>query len=65
MTCAATASTGAQGFGRDLRIDCYKRVMSLSIEQTDEFTTGSLVTRMTNDITQVMDFIEQFAGIAT
>lgn len=58
VTCAATASTGAQGFGRDLRLDCYKRVMSLSIEQTDEFTTGSLVTRMTNDITQVMDFIE-------
>ena len=27
--------------------------------------TGSLVTRMTNDITQVMDFIEQFVGIAT
>lgn len=32
--------------------------MSLSIEQTDQFTTGSLVTRMTNDIAMVVDFFE-------
>ena len=32
--------------------------MSLSIEQTDRFTTGSLVTRMTNDITMIVDFTE-------
>ena len=44
--------------GRDLRCDAYQSVMSLSIEQTDRFTTGSLVTRMTNDITMIVDFTE-------
>ena len=58
ICCAYTAATAAQGFGNDLRIFCYKRVMSLSIEQTDDFTTGSLVTRMTNDISMVVEFVE-------
>ena len=51
------ASTAAQGFGRDLRRDTYARVMSLSIEQTDRFTTGSLVTRLTNDITTCQNLV--------
>ncbi len=56
--CAYTAARAAQSFGRDLRCEAYRRVMSLSIEQTDRFTTGSLVTRMTNDITMIVDFME-------
>lgn len=56
--CAWTAATASQGFGSDLRCDAFRRVMSLSIEQTDKFTTGSLVTRMTNDVTQLVDFVE-------
>lgn len=47
----------AQSFGSDLRRDVFDRVMSLSIEQTDKFTTGSLITRLTNDITMVQDFV--------
>ncbi len=56
--CAYTAARAAQYFGHDLRCSVYRRVMSLSVEQTDRFTTGSLVTRMTNDITAIIDFIE-------
>lgn len=56
--CAYTAARAAQGFGHDLRCDAYRHVMSLSIEQTDRFTTGSLVTRMTNDIAMVVEFVE-------
>ena len=59
VCCAYTAARAAQGFGNDLRRDAYRRVMSLSIEQTDRFTTGSLVTRMTGDIAMIVDFIEQ------
>ena len=59
VCCAYTAARAAQSFGHDLRCDAYRRVMSLSIEQTDRFTTGSLVTRMTNDITMIVDFVEQ------
>lgn len=45
----------AYRYGNDLRIDVFKHTMNLSFEQTDKFTTGSLVTRMTNDITQVQN----------
>lgn len=47
----------SQSFGCDLRNDTYRKVMSLSIEQTDRFTTGSLVTRLTNDITMVQNMV--------
>lgn len=55
--CAWTASVAAQGFGNDLRCDMFRRVMYLSEEQTDKFTTGSLVTRITNDITALQDLV--------
>ena len=56
--CAYTAAKASQGFGHDLRCAAYQKVMSLSIEQTDKFTTGSLVTRMTNDIAMIVEFME-------
>ena len=58
VCCAYTAARASQGLGDDLRRDAYRRVMSLSIEQTDRFTTGSLVTRMTNDVTRIIEFTE-------
>ncbi len=58
VLCAYTASRASQSMGHDLRCDAYRTVMSLSIEQTDEFTTGSLVTRMTNDISMIVEFCE-------
>jgi len=57
MSASFFASAAAQNFGCDLRNDVFRRVMSLSIEQTDKFTTGSLVTRLTNDITMVQDLV--------
>ncbi len=59
MFCAYTSAKAAHGLGYDLRRDAYGKVMSLSIEQTDKFTTGSIITRMTNDISIVVDFFEQ------
>jgi ATP-binding cassette subfamily B protein len=56
--CAYTAARAAQGFGHDVRTDAYRHVMSLSIQQTDRFTTGSLITRMTGDIAMLTDFVE-------
>ena len=58
VSCAYTAARASQGLGNDLRCDAYRKVMSLSIEQTDKFTTGSLVTRMTNDISMIVEFTE-------
>lgn len=51
------ANLCAQNFANDVRCDCFKRVMDLSMEQTDEFSTGSLVTRITNDVTQVQNLL--------
>ncbi len=56
--CAYTAARASQGFGHDVRCDAYAKVMSMSIEQTDRFTTGSLVTRMTNDISRLVELVE-------
>ncbi len=58
LMCCYTASRASQGFGSDLRIDAFNKVMSLSLEQTDKFTTGSLVTRLTNDITTLQDLVQ-------
>lgn len=58
LLCAYTASVASQGFGNDLRTDAYNKVMSLSLQQTDQFTTGSLVTRLTNDITSLQDLVQ-------
>ena len=49
----------AQNYGNDLRKDCFRRIMDFSYEQTDRFSTGSLVTRMTNDVTQVQNMVSQ------
>ena len=54
---AAFASNAAQRFGNDLRNDAFRKVMSLSLQQTDKFTTGSMVTRLTNDINAVQDLV--------
>ena len=43
----------AQNVGNDIRKDCFRRIMTFSFPQMDRFGTGSLVTRVTNDITQV------------
>lgn len=51
------ASAAANSFGDDVRKDVFKRVVNLSYEQTDSFTTGSLVTRITNDVSQVQNFV--------
>ena len=56
---AGFASAASQSFGNDLRRDTFSHVMSLSPEQTDKFTVGSLVTRMTNDVTMMQTFIAQ------
>ncbi|MBQ6503758.1 MAG: ABC transporter ATP-binding protein [Flexilinea sp.] len=53
-----TNMTG-QGAGNDIRKLCFERIMFFSFEQTDAFSTGSLITRITNDVTQVQQLIMQ------
>lgn len=49
-----------QNIGNDIRKDCFGKIMTFSFSQMDRYGTGALVTRMTNDITQVQNLVSQF-----
>lgn len=44
-------------FAADLRKDVYSKIQHFSFANIDKFSTGSLVTRLTNDITQLQNFV--------
>lgn len=44
-------------FASDLRIDVFRKVQKFSFANIDKFQTGSLVTRLTNDVTQMQNFV--------
>lgn len=48
-----TCATASCGFARNLRKDLFYRVQTYSFENIDKFSTSSLVTRMTTDVTNV------------
>lgn len=47
----------SQSFGADLRHDLFKKTLSLSTESADHIQPGSLITRMTGDVTQVTQMV--------
>ena len=51
------SSKAAICFTSDLRSDVFKKVQQFSFANIDEFSTGSLVTRLTNDIQQVQNVL--------
>ena len=51
-------------FATDVRRDVYKKVQQFSFKNIDRFQTGSLVTRLTNDITQLQNFINMLLRMA-
>ncbi len=55
---SAFSGITSHSFSRDLRNDAFSHVMDMSFQQTDKFTTGSLVTRMTTDINQIQQFVD-------
>lgn len=44
-------------FAADLRADLFRKVQTYSFANIDKFSTGSLVTRLTNDVTQLQNFV--------
>lgn len=59
VMCGVFTNICSQNFGNDMRKAAFRRVMALSFEQTDQFSTGSLVTRVTNDVTQIQNMVAQ------
>ena len=50
----------SQNTGNEMRKDAFRKSMAFSFAQMDRFGAGTLITRVTNDITQVQNFISQF-----
>ena len=59
VMCGVFANLCSQNFGNDMRKDAFRKIMSFSFQQTDQFSTGSLITRVTNDITQIQNLVAQ------
>ena len=59
MLSGTMANLCSQNFGNTIRKKCFDRIMHLAFEQTDAFTTGSLITRVTNDVSQLERLVQQ------
>ncbi len=57
-------SKASVNFAADLRKDIYSKVQRFSFANIDKFSTGSLVTRMTNDVTQLQNFVNMILRMA-
>ena len=55
--CTICASKASVGFGTDIRTEMLKKIGSFSFVNLDKFHTSSLVTRLTNDITQIQQIV--------
>lgn len=63
--CGAIAATGrniissivSQKFGAEIRSDLFKKIQTFSFDNIDNFEGASLITRLTNDVTQVQNFV--------
>ena len=51
-------------FAADVRSDLYARIQAFSFANIDKFSTGSLVTRLTNDVTQMQNFVNMLLRMA-
>lgn len=51
------ASRTSQLIGKEMRSDMFRKIQTLSLENIDRLQPASLITRMTNDVTQIQEFI--------
>lgn len=58
------AATASCGFAKNLRRDLYFNVQNFSFKNIDKFSTGSLVTRLTTDVTNVQNSFQMLIRIA-
>ena len=58
------ASKASVNYAADLRADIYKSVQKFSFKNIDRFTTGSLITRLTNDVTNIQNMVNMLLRMA-
>lgn len=61
--CSIYSSIASQRFGEDLRHDLFTKVQTFSFRNLDELKTGSLITRLTNDIVQLQTMVQMLLRI--
>lgn len=57
------ASRTSQTIGKEIRKDMYNNVQKLSLENIDRLQPASIITRITNDVTQIQDFVNSLMRI--
>lgn len=57
VACAVFAIMAGQHFGADLRGTLFRKVQALSFGNLDKLETGKLITRLTNDVTQLQELV--------
>nr|WP_262985714.1 ABC transporter ATP-binding protein [Paenibacillus sp. PL91] len=55
--CTVFATIASQSFGADLRQELFQKIQSLSLRSLDRFGSGSIVTRLTGDVTQIQGLV--------
>ena len=58
--CTVFGNIGSENATNMMRKDAFDRILHFSFPQVDRFGTGSLITRVTNDITQIRNMVEMF-----
>ncbi|MEV5026961.1 ABC transporter ATP-binding protein [Paenibacillus sp. LPE1-1-1.1] len=55
--CTVFATIASQSFGADLRQELFQKIQGLSLQSLDRFGSGSIVTRLTGDVTQIQGLV--------
>jgi len=58
------AIKASSGFANDLRKDLFNKIQEFSFTNIDQYSTGSLITRLTNDVTQVQNMLQMLLRMA-
>ena len=58
------AIKASSGFANDLRKDLFNQIQKFSFKNIDQYSTGSLITRLTNDVTQIQHMIQMMLRMA-
>ena len=64
MLAGRYAATASAGFSRNLRADVYARIQGFSFANIDKFSSSSLVTRLTTDITNIQNAYMMIVRVA-
>jgi ATP-binding cassette subfamily B protein len=62
--CSISSTCATTVFAGEIRKGLFEKIQSLSLAQIDRLTTGSLITRITNDVAQVQHMAQQMLRIA-